>query len=141
MEKNTIKLNEEQLKTIVAESVKRILSEGNFNEEDLEEGWFGDKWNQAKTAANTFTQKTDSGMGFKDRFNAAKKNWNVQGQLNDISNLQQALIQLLDTKKISPNTTVAQLVGGKYNNNKFGTMTGMAANRRGQITRNGGTAN
>ena len=80
-------------------------------------------------------------MGFKDRFNAAKKNWNVQGQLNDISNLQQALMQLLDTKKISPNTTVAQLVGGKYNNNKFGTMTGMAANRRGQITRNGGTAN
>ena len=47
---------------------------------------------------------------------------------------------MLDARQISPQTTVAQLVGGKYNNNKFGTMTGMAANHRGQISRRGGTA-
>ena len=47
---------------------------------------------------------------------------------------------MLDARQISPQTTVAQLVGGKYNNNKFGTMIGMTANRRRQISRRGGTA-
>ena len=47
---------------------------------------------------------------------------------------------MLDARQISPDTTVAQLVGGKYNNNKFGTMTGMEANRRNQIKRRGGNA-
>ena len=55
---------------------------------------------------------------------------------NDDSGLK----QMLDARQISPDTTVAQLVGGKYNNNKFGTMTGMEANRRNQIKRRGGNA-
>ena len=42
-------------------------------------------------------------------------------------------------RQISPQTTVAQLVGGKYNNNKLGTMTGMVANRHGQLKRRGYT--
>lgn len=132
----TIKLTEQDLHRMIEESVVRYL-----NENEMEEGWLGDKWNQMKTAANTFAQKSNDGMGIKNRFNAAKKNWNTQGELNDISNLQQMLIQMLDAKQISPNTTVAQLVGGKYNSGKFGTMTGMAANRRQQIQRRGGMAN
>lgn len=47
---------------------------------------------------------------------------------------------MLDAHQTTPQTTVAQLVGGKYNNNRFGTMTGMAANRRGQIKKRGGSA-
>ena len=47
---------------------------------------------------------------------------------------------MLDAHQTNPQTTVAQLVGGKYNNNRFGTMTGMAANRRGQIKKRGGSA-
>jgi hypothetical protein len=60
--------------------------------------------------------------------------------VESMKNLQQQLTQMLDARQISPQTTLAPLVGGKYNNNKFGTMTGMAANRRGQISRRGGTA-
>jgi len=139
---NIVKLNEEQLKNIIAESIKKVVSEGQFNEEEMEEGWLGDKWNQMKTAANTFTQKTDAnGMGMKDRFQKAKANWNTQGELNNINNLRQILSDMLDARQISPNTTVAQLVGGKYNNGKFGTMSGMVANRRNQIARRGGSAN
>ena len=70
----------------------------------------------------------------------ARKNWNTQGDLNGITNLQQQLTQMLDAHQTNPQTTVAQLVGGKYNNNRFGTMTGMAANSRGQIKKRGGSA-
>ena len=130
---NRIRLTESQLHDIIRESVINVL-----NEDEMEEGWLGDKWNQAKSAAGTAFQSGD--MSMKNRWNSAKKNWNTQGDLNGINNLQQQLTQMLDARQITPQTTVAQLVGGKYNNNKFGTMTGMAANRKGQIARRGGTA-
>jgi hypothetical protein len=104
----------------------------------MEEGWFGDKWNQTKSAVGTALSNNGGSMG--QRLQNARKNWNTQGELNGINSLQQQLIQMLNARQISPQTTLAQLVGGKYNNNKFGTMTGMAANRRGQISRRGGTA-
>ena len=130
---NRIRLTESQLHDIIRESVINVL-----NEDEMEEGWLGDKWNQVKSAAGTAFQSGD--MSMKNRWNSAKKNWNTQGDLNGINNLQQQLTQMLDARQITPQTTVAQLVGGKYNNNKFGTMTGMAANRKGQIARRGGTA-
>ena len=130
---NRIRLTESQLHDIIRESVINVL-----NEDEMEEGWLGDKWNQVKSAAGTAFQSGD--MSMKNRWNSAKKNWNTQGDLNGINNLQQQLTQKLDARQITPQTTVAQLVGGKYNNNKFGTMTGMAANRKGQIARRGGTA-
>jgi hypothetical protein len=104
---------------------------------EIDEGWFGDKWNQTKSAVGT----AFNGEGnFGQRLQNAKKNWDTQGDLNGINNLRQQLVQMLDAHQISPQTTVGQLVGGKYNNNKSGTMTGMAANRRGQISRRGGNA-
>lgn len=133
MNKKVIKLTESDLHRLIMESVEAAL-----NENEMEEGWLGDKWNQAKSAVGTAFGK--GGGDFNQRFQNAKKNWNTQGDLNGINNLRQQLTQLLDARQISPETTVGQLVGGKYNNNKFGTMTGMAANRRGQISRRGGTA-
>lgn len=127
-----IRLTESDLHRIIEESVTNILAEN-----DMEEGWFGDKWNQTKSAVGT---AFGGGGNFGQRMQNAKKNWNTQGDLNNINNLKQQLIQMLDARQISPQTTVAQLVGGKYNNNKFGTMTGMAANRMGQISRRGGNA-
>lgn len=132
MEKKLIRLTESDLHRIVKESVESIIAEN-----DMDEGWFGDKWNQTKSAVGT---AFNGGGNFGQRLQNAKKNWGTQGDLNNINNLRQQLIQLLDDRKISPQTTVAQLVGGKYNNNKFGTMTGMAANRMGQISRRGGNA-
>lgn len=128
-----IRLTESELQNIIEESVRRVIAE---NMED--EGWFGNKWNQTKSAVGT---ALNGNVGtFKQRLTNARKNWNSQGELNGMNNLVQQLSQLLDARKISPQTTVAQLVGGKYNNNKFGTMTGMAANRRRQISGRGGTA-
>lgn len=124
MEKQTINLNEEQLKQIVAESIVKIMNE---NSED-------ETWNQFKTGAKTFfSNKNGRKGGLKDRWNSAVKNYATQGESDNLQTIIQGLSKLLDEKKISPDTTVAQLVGGKYNNNRFGTMTGMAANRQRQI--------
>ena len=131
--KQRIKIKESDLNRIVSESVQRVLMEN-----EMEEGWFGDKWNQTKSAASTAFGRENGNI--RQRFQNAKKNWNTQGDLNGLNNLRQQLSKLLDTKQISPNTTVAQLVGGKYNNGKFGTMSGMAANRKGQIGRRGGNS-
>ena len=130
--KQRYKLTESELHNLIAESVKEVLAES-----DMDEGWLGDKWNQAKSAART-AFNAEGGVG--NRLSQAKKNWNTQGDLNNINSLRQQLEQLLDARQISPDTTVGQLVGGKYNNNRFGTMSGMAANRRGQIQRRGGMA-
>lgn len=130
--KQKIRLTESELHNLIAESVKEVLAES-----EMDEGWLGDKWNQAKSAART-AFNAEGGVG--NRLSQAKKNWNTQGDLNNINSLRQQLEQLLDARQISPNTTVGQLVGGKYNNNRFGTMSGMAANRRGQIQRRGGMA-
>ena len=49
MAKNTVKLNEEQLRNIVSESVKRILKEGQYDNETLQaaQTWGNQvqKWN------------------------------------------------------------------------------------------------
>ena len=50
---NKIKLTEKELNQIIKESVNLIIKEN----QELEEGWLGDKWNQTKTAAKTLTQK------------------------------------------------------------------------------------
>ena len=58
---------------------------------------------------------------------------------DNMSNLVNQLSQLLDARKINPQTTIAQLVGGKYNNNKFGTMSGMMGNQKSQLRKRGYT--
>lgn len=139
--KKVIRLTESDLHNIVMESVKRVIRENtDMSQEvsgELEEGWFGDKWNQTKSAVGTAIRGSGD---FGKRIQNAKKNWSTQGELNGLNSLQKQLMQLLDARKISPQTTVAQLVGGKYNNSKFGTITGMVGNRRGQISNRGGIA-
>lgn len=131
MERQVVRLTEEQLHNIISESVQMILSEN-----EQEEGWFGDKWNQVKSAYQTATQ--DNGVDFKKRMQNVKKNWNTQGQVNNLSNLINQLTQLVQQNKIDPQITVGQLVGGKYNQGKVGKLTLMRGNRKGQISRRGG---
>lgn len=135
MNKKTIRLTEADLHNLVMEAVEQVIMEN----EELEEGWLGDKWNQTKSAAKTMF-RNDPSASLKDRFQGAKANWKTQGELNDINNLKQELSDFVDAGQLSPDMTIAQLIGGKYNGNKFGRMTGMAANRRGQISRRGGSA-
>lgn len=131
--KQTIRLNESELNRLIEHSVKQVLRE---NEED--EGWFGDKWNQAKSAWSTATQSGDKSLG--QRFNQARQNWNTQGDLNGLNNLMQQLSDFVDNGQLNPQMTIAQLIGGKYNGGKFGRMSAMIGNRRSQVSRRGGTA-
>ena len=128
-----IRLTESELQNIIEESVRRVIAE---NMED--ENWFGDKLKQGKSAVGT---ALNGNVGsFKQRLTNARKNWKAQGELNDINNLIQQLSQFVDARQISPQTTVAQLIGGKYNNNRYGRMTSVAGNRQSQIAGRGGTA-
>lgn len=134
--KKVIRLTESDIHNIVKETVETIIKENC--EQNLEEGFWGDKWNQAKSAANTLTQKGDVSLG--KRFKNAASNWKTQGELNDINNLSQALSNFVEAGQLNPNMTIAQLIGGKMNGNKFGRMSGMAANRKSQIAKKGGSA-
>ena len=62
MEKKTIRLTEAELRSLIREAVEDAIQEAD----ELEEGWFGDKWNQAKAAGNTFTQKGDMSLSKTD---------------------------------------------------------------------------
>lgn len=134
MEKKSIRLTESELHSLIKEAVESVIKESD----ELEEGWFGDKWNQAKSAGKTMFQKGD--LNLKDRFKNASKNWNTQGELNNINNLASQLSAFVEAGQLNPNMTIAQLIGGKMNNNKFGRMSGMAANRKSQINKRGGSA-
>lgn len=135
MKGNVISIGENELRQIIRESIYGMVGE-NAEEED----WFGDKWNQAKSAYQTATQNGGDGMSLRDRFNLARKNWDTQGDLNNLNNLRQQLQDLVDNRKIDPNTTIAQLLGGKYASGRFGRMSGMINNRRSQIAKHGGQA-
>ena len=131
MNKKPIKLTEQDLHFLVENTVQAYLTEN---------GWFDDKWNQTKTAVNTMFQG-NKGAGLKQKLINAKQNWNTQGQLNGLNNLKQQLEQFIDSGQLNPQMTIAQLVGGKYNGNKFGRMSGMIGNRQSQISRRGGQYN
>lgn len=127
--KQTIRLTESELRDMIEMSI---------NEAMQDENWVADKINQGKSAVKTIFNK--EGGDFGKRISNAKKNWTTQGELNDIGNLRKQLEDLVDKRAIDPNTTIAQLIGGKYNNNKFGTISGMMNNRKGIIKRRGGNA-
>lgn len=130
-----IKLTESDLHRIIKESINQVLME-----DEMDENWFGDKWNQTKSAVKTFANNGNGESSLFDRWTRAKKNWGSQGELNGFQNLRDQLSQYLDAGQIAPQTTVAQLVGGKYNGNRFGKLTGQIANRRSQISNRGGRA-
>lgn len=132
--KTRIRLTESQLNDLIRESVYNVL-----NEEDMEEGWLSNKFKQGKQALKTAFQNSDE-MSIRDRWNNARRNWSNQGELNNLNDLIQSISEFVDNGEIDPQTTIAQLIGGKYNHGRFGRMTGKAANRRNQIARLGGTA-
>ena len=123
------------IRQCVNEAINQQIADG-----ELEEGWLGDKWNQTKSAVKTFTNSDKGNDTLSDRWKNTKKNWDSQGELNDFQNLRNQLSIYLDAGQIDPQTTIAQLVCGKYNNNKFGKLTGQIANRKAQISNRGGKA-
>lgn len=79
MGKEIIHLNESQLEQIVTESVKRILAEGAFGDEELEEGFFGNMKDKLGAVRDTFTKGGN--------YNAHFNNRQLQRARGDIENL------------------------------------------------------
>ena len=79
MKKNVIKLNEAQVEKIVAESVRRVLAENDFNEDDMDEGFFGNMRDKIGAAKDTFQK----GGNYAAHFN----NRQLQRARGDIENL------------------------------------------------------
>ena len=130
MAKQVIRLTEGDLHKIIEESVERIISENMENE-----GF----WNNFKTGVKTFANapKAKGGLNLGARWDAAKKNYATQGEYDDLKDLLGKMRELVNKKQLDPNKTVAQLLGGALNNNKFGTMDAMLANRMGQMKKRG----
>ncbi len=122
--RKTVRLTESEFRTMVEQTVNEALQDEGL-------------WNNIKTGAKTFVSNTNKGDGIKGRFQNAKKNYKLQGEYDNMQNLIKQLSQFIDAGQIDPNTTIAQLVGGKYNNNKFGRMTGKMNNRMSQMRNNG----
>lgn len=130
MEKKTIKLTENDLRALIREAVETAIQdmEQPIQEADeLEEGWFGDKWNQMKSAGTTLTQKGDVGLG--KRLKGAVKNWGSQGDLNAYNELSTLLRDFLAKREITTKMTVGELL------QRLGSMKG---NRSSQISKRGG---
>lgn len=130
MAKQVIRLTEGDLHRIIEESVERIIAE---NMED--EGFLKNFTTGLKTFANA--PKAKGGLNLRTRWDAAKKNYATQGEYDDLKGLLTKMRELVNKKQLDPNKTVAQLLGGALNNNKFGTMDGMLANRMGQMKKRG----
>lgn len=128
MNRKTIRLTESDLHNIVQESVMNVLMEN-----EMEEG----KVNQLKSGFSTFFNGSG---GLMDRLKRSKKNYQAQGELDDLNELRQKLEQYIDAGMIDPQITVARLIGGKYNGNRFGKLTGQIGNRKGYISKLGGSS-
>lgn len=134
--KQTITMNEEQFHRFL----KNIVNE-TINSQEIDEGL----WDQVKTGAKTFfNPKKDSNnttndgrVDLSNRFNNAKNNFQLRGQYDNMNDLRNKLIELINNRNISPETTIGQLIGGKYNNNRYGTMNGITSNQMSQMRRNG----
>lgn len=132
--KKEIKLNEEQLRNIIKESIENYL--GELDENEVEEGFGRNLMQGAKSffgkgeaGKNGGFERTNGGLNIGKRFNAAKTNFQMTKEGDKINDVIKFLEDMVETKKLSPDMTIAQLIGGKLNNNKYGTLYAMKDNR------------
>lgn len=124
MDKQVIRLTEAQLKEKIKASLREKIENG-----ELDEGF----WNQLKTGAKTFVSDKNKGQGLSGRWDAAKKNYGLQGEKDKFGDILKQLKALVDAGEIDPNLTIGQYIGGP--NNQFGKLTGKMANRQAQMNR------
>lgn len=108
-----IRLSESDLHRIVKETVTQIISEN----EELEEGWFGDKWNQTKSAFKAATANKGESLG--KSFNRAKKNWNAMGNYNELNNVRKELINIIKKYNLDVNKPLKDIIGSEDENDNF----------------------
>ena len=89
-----------------------------------------------KTSTKTFANNSGN---LKSRWDAAKKNYQTQGQMDQMDSLkgdmvkvQDKLQQMLDSGLLTPQTIVEQILS---NQTKFNSFSGKRANLQGQMKR------
>ena len=109
---------------------------GELDENEVEEGFGRNLMQGAKAfigngeaGKNGNFNRTNGGLNFGKRFNAAKTNFQMTIEGDKIKDVISFLEDMVAEKKLSPDMTIAQLIGGKLNNNKYGTLYAMKDNR------------
>ena len=108
-----------------------------MNESELDEYQFGNFTKRVGTGLWTFLGKKGS---LQKKFQNAKANFMAQGELNDLNELLSKLQKFVDMKVLSPNTTIAELIGNKQLRKgdkqgikqRAGSLRGNIKNRGGQ---------
>lgn len=119
--KQTIRLTESQIRSMIEESVKKMIAEGEVDEAF---------WNQLKQGAKSafgkgvgseksMAMRQNGGFNVGKRWNAAKQGFKSQGQVDEIDRVAGYLQKLVDAGKVSPDQTVGQLLSMPGGSNKF----------------------
>jgi len=77
----------------------------------------------------------NGGLNLRKRINAAKTNYQMTKEGGKINDVIQFLENLVANKQLSPQMTIAELIGGSLNNNKYGRLSAMRDNRTSRASR------
>jgi len=136
MENRVVRLTEQDINQIIKESVEKIINE-NMEQETLG-GRIMAGVNGAIGRDINGVQRGGKGAGLSQlgrRLRAFKKNFHLKGEYDEIQDVADFLKKQVQDRKLNPNMTIAQLIGGAINGNKFGVLSGMANNRLSQSSR------
>lgn len=134
-----MKIKESELKEIISECVQEVLME-NQQEEGLRDfgqgvaSFFG----RGEAGANNNKNKElrqNGGLNFGKRIKAAKTNYQMSKESRQINDVIAFLEDLVAKKQLTPETTIADLIGGTLNGNKYGRLHGMRDNRTSRASR------
>lgn len=118
-----------------AEMQRRIDQTGNLTEGFLKnvtqgaKSFFGNGDAGKKNSKNQDLRSQNGGLNLGKRMNAAKVNYQMTKEGSKINDVIQFLEDMVDKKQLTPETTIADLIGGKLNNNKYGRLHAMRDNR------------
>lgn len=90
-------------------------------------------WNQLKQGAATMFGSGNGGA--MDRIRKTGKNWTAQGEIDNMNKLKQQLQSFIEQGEITPDMTIGQLMGGKFQKGNFASRTGQ---RQAMINARGG---
>lgn len=136
MENKVVRLTEQDINHIIKESVEKIINE-NMEQETIIDKLTAGAYGLIGRDLNG-KRRGKKGAGLSQlgrRYNAMKRNFHLKGEYDEIQKVADFLKKQVQDRKLNPNMTIAQLIGGAINGNKFGVLSGMANNRLSQSSR------
>lgn len=136
-----MKITEKELHKLISECVREVLME-NQQEEGTGRnivqgirGFLGKGEAGAGNKKNQSLRKGNGGLNLGKRIKAAKTNFNMTKEGDKINDVIAFLEDLVSKKQLKPETTIADLIGGELNGNKYGRLHGMRDNRISRASR------